>query len=356
MLSVAVSQCTTMSSLTRKDGIPDEDSTVCKLLLPKNQNGVKCKQHVSMDCNLWCLRCQIPVCDDCMENEHDEHPVKHLRKYLVHRIEQKLGRNICDGLTSYLEVLEGAIEQQERMLTTMENRVITTESFLTEARRKREAVSRYFENISNLGTKESDKIEDSLLLELSEMEFSLQDAISDRSVSVQVEFQTNNAASQTDIFAEQSGILSVSISKEDNERGDSCNRVENETPNSATKVTKTLYFPFNWDLSLVKLPQSNQLDTFRVELYISEEFCKEHEHFARYGALRRCLRVKRVWNPDAEKSQYHHLDRCKATLLPGFDPSHRDWFYIDDDNYCLAAFRVGNGPTVDIELCLEYHI
>ena len=298
----------------------------------KNQNGVECKQHVSMDCNLWCLRCQIPVCDDCMENEHDEHPVKHLRKYLVHQIEQKLGNNIYDELTSHLKVLDETIEQQERMLPTLEDRVANIQSFLTEARKKRDAVSRYFENMDRLRSNETVKCDASLLLELSGIDFNISGTyhhnMCGRPVSVQTALLINDVASQTDDLASQE-------------------ETSNAT-NSQTLVTKIIVLKclFNY--------QYYQFETFTLQVHFANDFCEQHKWTDPFFS-NQCLKLKWIWDDNPAKSQFHHLGRCRVEKIENAELIQTtDWCYAIDEEFCVCLLSRGNGRT-KIHLRVEYH-
>ncbi|XP_066270094.1 tripartite motif-containing protein 2-like [Branchiostoma lanceolatum] len=81
------------------------------------QPGSMCSLHPSEELKLYCKQCQVPLCVDCIEENHDGHPTMSLKKNIqVQRASVQAlideGRNI---LESYCTFLHGLREQEKNM-------------------------------------------------------------------------------------------------------------------------------------------------------------------------------------------------------------------------------------------------
>ena len=104
---------------------------------------LKCSLHVNKECTLWCSTCDEMICDDCIDNQHDDHPVRKLHKVFVEKLEAKLGKPIEDGLVAHLENLKQIIDSKSLALATSKSRVSTLETELLGLRDHKLFVEQY---------------------------------------------------------------------------------------------------------------------------------------------------------------------------------------------------------------------
>ncbi|XP_019636978.1 PREDICTED: tripartite motif-containing protein 3-like [Branchiostoma belcheri] len=93
------------------------------------QTGSTCSSHPSMTLKVYCKQCQIPVCDQCLEEVHDGHATTAIKKAARDRktTVQALiteGRNIVEGYCSFLKGL------REREKTLNEEKQKTDKSII----------------------------------------------------------------------------------------------------------------------------------------------------------------------------------------------------------------------------------
>ena len=63
----------------------------------ENVSQLPCSIHFAKNYSLWCNNCQVMICDECFD-DHDGPVVRKLKKYLVEKIESKLGKPLIEGL------------------------------------------------------------------------------------------------------------------------------------------------------------------------------------------------------------------------------------------------------------------
>ncbi|XP_066270089.1 tripartite motif-containing protein 3-like [Branchiostoma lanceolatum] len=74
------------------------------------QSGNRCSFHPSEEVRLYCKQCQVPICHECFEATHDEHPTMSLRKAIQQRrgpVRDLIteGRNILEVYCSFIRGL-----------------------------------------------------------------------------------------------------------------------------------------------------------------------------------------------------------------------------------------------------------
>ena len=67
----------------------------------KNSYRFPCSVHPNKDFTFWCTNCNEMICIDCIEEQHDEHPVRNLKKYFIGKIEAKLAKPFNEGIVEY---------------------------------------------------------------------------------------------------------------------------------------------------------------------------------------------------------------------------------------------------------------
>ncbi|KAI8489503.1 hypothetical protein Bbelb_326700 [Branchiostoma belcheri] len=81
------------------------------------ESGNRCRFHPSEEVRLYCKQCKVPVCHECFEESHDEHPTMSLRKAIQqHRgpVQALIteGRNI---LESYCSFVRGLRDEEKKL-------------------------------------------------------------------------------------------------------------------------------------------------------------------------------------------------------------------------------------------------
>ncbi|XP_078581874.1 uncharacterized protein LOC144865180 [Branchiostoma floridae x Branchiostoma japonicum] len=76
------------------------------------QSGNRCSFHPSTVLKLYCKQCLVPVCEQCLEEAHDDHRTTTIKKAAQQRIStvqalMKEGRNIMESYLSFLRSLRG---------------------------------------------------------------------------------------------------------------------------------------------------------------------------------------------------------------------------------------------------------
>ncbi|XP_078689306.1 tripartite motif-containing protein 3-like [Branchiostoma floridae x Branchiostoma belcheri] len=89
------------------------------------QPGNKCSIHPTEEVKLYCKQCQVPICVDCVEENHDGHPTSSLKKALQER-EALIteGRGILETYCSFIRGLrekeKGLDDQKQQTVTKIE--------------------------------------------------------------------------------------------------------------------------------------------------------------------------------------------------------------------------------------------
>ena len=69
-----------------------------------------CFMHTAEECTFWCTECNIMICEKCIDEDHDNHSMRKLRKHFVDKIESQFEMPLKDGLTKYKKILEKKID------------------------------------------------------------------------------------------------------------------------------------------------------------------------------------------------------------------------------------------------------
>eukprot|EP00058_Branchiostoma_floridae_P006914 XP_002592402.1 hypothetical protein BRAFLDRAFT_67267 [Branchiostoma floridae] len=83
----------------------------------QSQYGNRCSFHPSEDVRLYCKQCKVPICHECFEKSHDEHPTMSLRRVIQQHRGPVLaliseGRGI---LETYCGFIRGLREEERRL-------------------------------------------------------------------------------------------------------------------------------------------------------------------------------------------------------------------------------------------------
>ena len=62
-----------------------------------------CKLHSKNEYTMFCNRCLVMICDSCIDEEHDGHPMRKLKKYLMEILESNFGKPFMEGIVEYRE-------------------------------------------------------------------------------------------------------------------------------------------------------------------------------------------------------------------------------------------------------------
>ena len=53
----------------------------------------KCDHNLCSELvSFWCKNCQIPICEDCLEAKHENHPILSFKTCLKRKLKEKLGK------------------------------------------------------------------------------------------------------------------------------------------------------------------------------------------------------------------------------------------------------------------------
>ena len=323
---------------------------------------LSCQKHSEMECKLWCLECDINVCEQCIEQNHDGHPVRNLRKHLMEKIEAKVGQEWYRGMTSYLLSLETLVSTSEQKLRELRMKVSSIEKFIDDCKQKETIVRSCINPVEEKCGQSFSKIETSLLLQLSCIQFTLP------SCSVYLDF-LNSASTQVEIsqshravqvgeildspapICENTDQLKLSHQRSSQEPPIYC------VPSTTARLTHlTLHVPSS---SIYQLEEASAVSLlFRLEIEQKKplrvrpsnkvrlgnvvlemlaycQSCELHRH------LKTCpdfsLHIKVVLSFEPIKFGPHYdLRSCKLTLLNHHPSSARNlemkWAAIDDYN------------------------
>ncbi|XP_078576423.1 tripartite motif-containing protein 2-like [Branchiostoma floridae x Branchiostoma japonicum] len=92
-------------------------ATLSKETIEQSQSGNKCSFHPSEEVRQYCKQCKVPICNECFEESHDEHPTMSLRRAIQqHRgpVQALIteGRGILD---TYCGFIRGLREEEKRL-------------------------------------------------------------------------------------------------------------------------------------------------------------------------------------------------------------------------------------------------
>ena len=134
-----------------------------------NEDFIFCAKHPSKMCLLWCKNCNVMLCMSCMEDEHDGHSVRQLRKHLVEKIESISEKRVHQVILENSEVLAKLIHSKQSELETLKLRVLAAETGLAQAQKLMNKLEKCVSNTSTVVVDAEDAENDlSLLLNLAE--------------------------------------------------------------------------------------------------------------------------------------------------------------------------------------------
>ena len=294
------------------------------------------------------MQCEVILCDECFEKEHDENQVKNLREHLVQRIEEKLGNDMYDGLVSFSKLLDEYSELNQSMFPNLEVKYNSVVQFVENSEAKRAVITRYFSSCTEVATKYDVKCGTSLLLEISEMGFTIPDSIyhptGNRSCSTQVDIPKIDAATQTDNLEQK-----AQTSDEKNPRSVLTGRklptvvsykdVKNSNPNQNPKKQYIRSFDIQLTLesrrpAVFSPSKLIDLDKFELQVFAFDVPCENHKHLHSCGESKLYLKVKRTWKPSERKTSPSLLDEYQITLMNklGIKIIVSDWVDLDGES------------------------
>ena len=86
-----------------------------------------CSVHKENDCTFWCSHCSVMICDDCLEEYHDDHAIRRLKKYLMEKIESQLGKPFHESWSKYGKDLETSVASLVRKSEKLKNQISNME-------------------------------------------------------------------------------------------------------------------------------------------------------------------------------------------------------------------------------------
>ena len=122
-----------------------------------------------MDCKLWCLKCDVAICDDCIEMDHDGHPVRNLRKHLLDVIEKKMCSSSYTDLESFVTDLEQRFESCDTQIKRLNSETLDVKEIMKKAESDKSKAQLYLDTFKNRVTKSKPNL--AVILELSTIDF-----------------------------------------------------------------------------------------------------------------------------------------------------------------------------------------
>ena len=365
-------------------------------------SGIKCERHWTKECNLWCTECDVTVCELCIQDEHDEHPVRNLRKHLTHKIEQKFGTKIPETIIQYQTSLEKCVDLNSRMFTQLHKRYESVKDFLVNAESKQQLLHKYLNSI-----KDGSTCRLSILQELSEIDLEApgpvyhEDGV--KSLGVQVKPSTKSLVvqvkpSKVECFSQTAQTINVSASVQTEksvDKGETAKATHIRASTDQSTVCVNFYPPtcmghsqqipvkkeiiarrtasIDFRMQVESRRPSNifpfeiQLGIFRLEVFAYSRACDAHKGWPNCGESQLCLKVKRTWIGQ-NFEPFCHLDRCTIRLR------HRkhatkdilsDWFYLNEEKeqefllYAVFLRRTNNwldsNDFFQLKMLIEFH-
>ena len=102
-----------------------------------------CSVHPKKDYTFWCSNCMVMVCDDCIEEMHDDHSIRRLKKYLMGKIESELAKPFHEGIAECRKWVEKVIKSTGSKLEQSKLEVLSNESRLRLAVQQKELFDQY---------------------------------------------------------------------------------------------------------------------------------------------------------------------------------------------------------------------
>ena len=127
-----------------------------------------CSVHENKECIFWCNTCGNMICDQCFDDEHDDHSVRKLKKHLVKMVEKKLGKTLKEGIVQYRENLHNIFQLKNSELEKLKLHVAEIEEEMEEVEKQIKVLDDYSE-ISGSGSSDSEH-ETFLLLGLNNLD------------------------------------------------------------------------------------------------------------------------------------------------------------------------------------------
>ena len=348
-------------------GVRDFCNRTISSFQSQKPKGITCAKHPSNNCILWCTKCDVNVCEACIQDDHDEHPVRNLRKHLTQTIERKLGNNLNDGLLSYYTSLEECIQLNNSLLTGLERRVGATQSFLENVAPQRKALGRYFDSIKQTGNKDGFTCELSLLSELSKNDFSIgtleaSPAASTTSIGVQAEASKKGTTTQTESGVRTSSNTQTEtslyiVSEPELEK----HKISRIPLNPWLRVTDlhlqrsnlfierevltlhiercTTTIEFGMEVrkrkpSIIAPSNVAHLGGFKLQLLAYSRLCDACGDKSNCPEPQLCLKVQRTRIQDEKIGRFTDLDRCKIELINNKSSSKNivsNWYNLNED-------------------------
>ena len=103
-------------------GIRDHLAKTKQQFCQREPTGPLCNEHNTSEIKFWCLKCEIKTCELCIQDNHDGHSVRNLKRHLVEKLEAKFGENVIESLRLSLAKLEERNELNNRDLISVESR------------------------------------------------------------------------------------------------------------------------------------------------------------------------------------------------------------------------------------------
>ena len=100
-------------------GIRDLIQGISESRVQESPVQIPCSTHQAKDCTLWCKTCDVMICFECIGDEHDGHPVRKLKSYLVEKIESQLGKPLQEGVEEYKSGLMRKIERLHAVMHSL---------------------------------------------------------------------------------------------------------------------------------------------------------------------------------------------------------------------------------------------
>ena len=102
-----------------------------------------CKLHSENEYTMFCSRCLVLICDSCIDEEHDGHPMRKLKKYLIEIIESHLGKPFMEGIVECREKLATSIRLKRSKLENLTSETTSVKSEIASMLQFQELIDQY---------------------------------------------------------------------------------------------------------------------------------------------------------------------------------------------------------------------
>ena len=326
--------------------------------------GIGCGKHSGMQCNLWCIECKVNVCDLCFQDDHDEHPVRNLRKHLIQKLETTLDNKMHEGLLQYKNSLKQCVKVSIQTHSELEKRYVSVGNFLKEADLKIATIGRYFDH-----NKDGLTCELSLLQELSKIDLTFPDEAyiwnMGKSVGVQVETVKIESSNQTEHT--EKGYKSVQTENKTSDRTSEFVREPSRQligscrvklpvsstghPQDVPKFLSQSECLMIWKTAIIEFPMKVQrreplsiptsknvrLGDFEIQIIaysLNHGFALPRKGWWNQEEPQLYLKVKRTWLPNVKPSPLCDQDRTKIELINRVNLNRTicsDWYYLNEE-------------------------